>query len=138
MRKAVAGRCAIPQRPEIPAALKLVAWSSARALASSPRTPSALVGTSAGQDALDDDRPRSNIEPDDHAPIADPKTGLLAALQPPQVGSSRVFGESPDRAEHPLLDLRVESFEILLSTPFELNRPPLCGHGPPCLRMISA
>jgi hypothetical protein len=82
--------------------------------------------------------PAHDIEPDDHAPIADPKTGLRAALQPPQVGTLRVLGESPDRAEHPLLDVRVESFEILLSTPFELNSPRLFGHESPCLRMISA
>lgn len=40
--------------------------------------------------------------------------------------------------EHPLLDLRVKSFEILVGAPFELDGPRLCGHEPPCLRMISA
>jgi hypothetical protein len=67
-----------------------------------------------------------------------PKTGLRAALQLSHLGSSWVVGESPDRAEHPLLDLRVKSFEILVGAPFELDGPRLCGHEPPCLRMISA
>ena len=56
--------------------------------------------------------------------IADPETGLRAALQLSHLGSSWVVGESPDRAEHPLLDLRVKSFEILVGAPFELD-----GHG---------
>lgn len=67
-----------------------------------------------------------------------PKTGLRAALQLSHLGSSWVVGESPDRAEHPLLDLRVKSVEILVGAPFELDGPRLCGHEPPCLRMISA
>ena len=81
----------------------------------SPEGPQRSVGSAPRQGALDDDRPRGDIELDDHAPIADPKTGLRAALQPSQIGASRVLGELPDRAEHPLLDLRVKSFEILLA-----------------------
>jgi hypothetical protein len=86
---------------------------------------SAVVGSAAVQDALDDDRPRGDVELNDHAPIADPKTGLPAALQPSQVGASRLVGEPPDRAEHPLLDLRIKSFEILVGAPFELDDPRL-------------
>jgi len=65
-------------------------------------------------------------------------TARRTALQPSQIGASRVLGELPDRAEHPLLDLRVKSFEILLGAPFELDGPRLCGHESACLRMISA
>lgn len=102
------------------------------------RTRSAVVGASARQDALNDDRPRSAVELNDHAPIADPEAGLGAALQPSQVGTSRVVGKPPDRAEHPLLDLGIKSFEILLCTPFELDGSRLCAHELPCLLMISA
>lgn len=83
-------------------------------------------------------RARGDIELDDHAPIADPKTGLRAALQPSQIGASRVLGELPIALSTRLLDLRVKSFEILLGAPFELDGPRLCGHESACLRMISA
>lgn len=63
--------------------------------------------------------------------------GLGAAVQPSQVGASRVIDEPPDRAEHALLDVQIKSFEILLDTSFELDGPWLCAHESPCLRMIS-
>lgn len=99
--------------------------TTARALIRRRPETSPGVGTTAGKDALDDDRPRGDVELNDHAPIADPKTRLRAALQPSHLGASWVVGESPDRAEHWLLDLRVKSFEILVGAPFELDGPRL-------------
>lgn len=37
--------------------------------------------------------------------------------------SSAVVGESIDRGEHPLLDLRVEPLEVSVRAPFKLDRP---------------
>jgi len=97
-----------------------------------------IVGAAAGQDTLDDDRPRGDVEFDDHAPVTDPQPRLWAALERSQVGASRIGGEAIDRSENSLPDLRIEPSEISVSAPFEFNRPRLCGHVSPCLRMISA
>ncbi len=64
-----------------------------RAHASSPET-SAVVGTSAGKDALDDDRPRGDVELNDHAPIADRRRD---SARPFSLRTSALRGSSASR-----------------------------------------
>lgn len=99
---------------------------------------SAVVGSTARQDANNDDCSRLELELKPHAPIPDSQSPFVTPSQAPEVERRVLVEQTIERGRHPPRDLRVESSEVSLGAPLEAERPPRLLHHYSRVRLTSS
>src|ERR1700683_3761581 len=93
------------------------------------RIGSAVVGSSAGQHASDEDDTLLGVAGESHAPVTDAHSQFIGASELSQLAAPWFDGESRKRGENAPADRRVESCDVLLGASGVLDPPRALGVG---------
>jgi hypothetical protein len=100
---------------------------------------SAVVGSAPRQDAMDDDLSALPIGLEDHTPVAHAYPGVGSAGEPANAGVLAGIVCKPIKRTHDtLLDLGIETLQVLLATPGEADGPGSLDHARSYLRLMSS